>query len=407
MRTLIYPEWLIDGTGAPAREGHVLVFTTAGRIEFVGPAGEVSAGDGDTLVRAPGASLLPGLVNMHVHLSLASDNAPFIPYMDAHSDVALGLRAAHNAASSLRAGITTIRDCGSRGRSVLDLPTAAAEGLVSVPRVLAAGCALTITGGHMRPFGGEVDGVDGVRQMVRRLVSAGADFIKMAGSGGGTPGSLTEYPSFSVKEFAAAVETAHGLGRRVTVHCTATAAIERVVAAGVDSIEHGYFVAPGIFQAYDDRLAERLADSRISITPTMQVFRDMSELLPAGPERDFWQQRREVLATNVGRLHRAGIRLTAGSDAGWRLTRFDNYWRELQEMQSCGLSPIEVIHSATGAASQAVGRQTEFGTLQSGLAADLLLVDGDAAADVACLASVRRVYRAGVLVAGSDPGAHA
>src|SRR5215831_17957785 len=160
--------------------------------------------------------------------------------------------------------------------------------------------ALTISGGHMRPFGGEVDGVDGVRQIVRRLVSDGADFIKMAGSGGGTPGSLTDYPSFSVAELQASVETAHGLGRRVTVHCTAAAAIERAVSAGVDSIEHGYFGAPGNFQAYDPRLAERLVQAEVSVTPTLQVFRDMAECLPAGAERDFWQSRRETLAENVG-----------------------------------------------------------------------------------------------------------
>ena len=402
MRTLIYPEWLIDGTGGAARAGHALAFANDGRIEAVAPAGDLTASPDDTVVRAPGASLLPGLINMHVHLSLASDNAPFIPYMDAHSDVALALRAAHNAAAALRAGVTTLRDCGSRGRSVLDLRAARADGLLRIPRVLAAGHALTISGGHMRPFGGEVDGVDGVRQMVRRLVSDGADFIKMAGSGGGTPGSLTDYPSFSVAELQASVETAHGLGRRVTVHCTATAAIERAVSAHVDSIEHGYFGAPGNFQAYDPRLAEQLARADISVTPTLQVFRDMGEFAAEGVEREFWGSRRETLLTNVARLHAAGVRLTAGSDAGWRFTRFDNYARELEEMASAGLSPLEVIHAATGAASQATGAQEEFGTLRPGLSADLLLVDGNVAHSLAHLTDVRRVYVEGQLLAGAD-----
>ncbi len=397
MRTLIYPEWLIDGTGSAALQAHALAVTD-GRIEALGPASAIIATPEDTVVRAPGTSLLPGLINMHAHLSLAADNAPFIPYMDAHSDVALGLRAAHNAAASLRAGVTTVRDCGSRGRSVLDLIGARAEGLLQIPRILAAGCALTISGGHMRPFGGEVDGVDGCRQMVRRLVSAGADFIKMAGSGGGTPGSLTDYPSFSVAEMQATVETAHGLGRRVTVHCTAAAAIERALAARVDSLEHGYFGAPGNFQAFDQRLADGLAEARISVTPTLQVFRDMAEFHPAGAERDFWQRRREVLITNAGRLWQAGVRLTAGSDAGWRFTRFDNYWRELEEMRACGMSPLEVIHAATGAAAEAAGRAQEFGTLRAGLSADLLLVEGNAAEDLASLQSVRSVYLEGRLL---------
>src|SRR6185312_15416454 len=106
MRTLIYPEWLIDGTGATARAGYGLALAEDGRIEAVAPASDLVAAADDTVVRAPGASLLPGLINMHVHLSLASDNAPFVPYMEAHSDVALALRAAHNARVSLAAGIT-------------------------------------------------------------------------------------------------------------------------------------------------------------------------------------------------------------------------------------------------------------------------------------------------------------
>ena len=242
-----------------------------------------------------------------------------------------------------------------------------------------------------------MDGVDGVRQMVRRRVSAGADFIKVAGSGGGTPGSLTDYPSFSVEELKAVVETAHGLGRRATIHCTATAAMERALDAGFDSIEHGYFGGPGGLGGYDESLADRIANAGIWVSPTMQVFRDMAEILPAGPERDFWQGRRETLVANVTRLRHAGVRMSAGSDAGWRLTRFDNYWRELEEMATCGLSPLEVIHAATGAASQAIGREAEFGTLQAGLSADLLLVEGDASEDVRCLAAVRQVYVSGEL----------
>src|SRR5579859_6323549 len=252
-RTLLYPEWLIDGTGADAVQGQALVCGDDGRIEALGRAAEIEPRPSDVVVRAPGQSLLPGLINMHAHLTLASDNAPFVPYMDAHSDVALALRAAHNAEASLRAGVTTVRDCGSRGRTVLDLRGATADRLLSGSRILSAGCALTISGGHMRPFGGEVDGVDGVRQMVRKLVSAGVDFIKVAGSGGGTPGSLTEYPSFSQAEFQAITEAAHDLGRRVTVHCTATAALARAHQAGVDSIEHGYFAAPGTIDAYDEQ----------------------------------------------------------------------------------------------------------------------------------------------------------
>ena len=235
----------------------------------------------------------------------------------------------------------------------------------------------------------------GVRQMVRRLISAGADFIKVAGSGGDTPGSLTEYPSFSLAEEQVVIDTAHGLGRRVTVHCTVVAAIARAVEAGADSIEHGFFVGPGWAAAYDNALADRIAKQRISITPTLQVIRDTVESLPAGAERAPWQRRRENLLDNAGRLYRAGVPLTAGSDAGWRYTRFDDFWHELEELVRCGLSAVQAIHAATGAASLATGHGDEFGTLREGLRADLILVDGDAAHDIRRLASIRAVYQEG------------
>src|SRR5207237_10310689 len=168
------------------------------------------------------------------------------------------------------------------------------SGLLPVARIVSCGWPLTISGGHMRPFGGEVDGEVGARQMVRRVISAGADFIKVAGSGGGTPGSISDQPSFLPDELQSIVRTAHGLGRRVTMHCTATAAVANAVAARVDSIEHGYFSKPGALLAFDDHLAEQLAALDIPITPTVQVARDMVETLPAGPDRDTWQRRREA-----------------------------------------------------------------------------------------------------------------
>jgi imidazolonepropionase-like amidohydrolase len=391
MRKIIYPEWLLDGTGGPARVGQALAFAE-GRIEAVGPAEDMRVDDGDEVLRCPGETLLPGLINMHVHLSLASDNTPFVPYMDAHSDVALALRAAHNARVALEAGITTVRDCGARRTTVLELRDAQAGGLLPAARIVSCGWPLTISGGHMRPFGGEVDGELGVRQMVRRITSAGADFIKVAGSGGGTPGSISDQPSFLPDELEAIVRTARGLGRRVTVHCTATAAIGNALAARVDSIEHGYFSAPGALLAFDEAIADGLAASGIPITPTLQVARDMVETLPPGAERDNWQYRREAQTEMIRRLHQAGVRLLVGSDAGWRFTRFDDLWRELDELVSCGLSPLEAIHGATGAAAAAIGRADEFGTLRPGLSADFLLVSGDAAQDVRRLADVRAVY---------------
>jgi imidazolonepropionase-like amidohydrolase len=125
----------------------------------------------------------------------------------------------------------------------------------------------------------------------------------------------------------------------------------------------------------------------------------MADHAATAHEREMWRRRHETVLDHASRLHRAGVRLTAGSDAGWRLTGFDTYWRELEQLGACGLSPVEVVHAATGAASNAMGRADQFGTLRQGLSADLLLVHGNVSADLRALARVGGVYLEGTRVA--------
>lgn len=391
MSLILAPEWIIDGTGALPLTHHAVVVVDS-RIEAVTPVAELGA-DAD-VVRLPGMTLLPGLINHHVHLILPGDSTPFFAMND-ESDVTLGLRAAHNAALSLQHGVTTVRDCGGRGRIVLDTRDAQRMGLFRGARIVACGWTITITGGHTRNFGGEADGVVALRQMVRRLVSEGAEYIKVMASGGGTPGSLPYHPSYSLAELQTIVETAHGLGRTVTAHCTCTAAIAHAIAAGVDCIEHAMFTNPTTYDGYDPQVAADLARSGIAVTPTLQVARDMVDTLPDGPERDGWHDRLRAQREAVGHLYNLGTRLLAGSDAGWRATRFDTFWKELEELVMCSLSPVEAIHAATGGAARAMGHAGEFGLVQPGQQADLLLVEGNAAEDIRCLAHVRAVYQAG------------
>ncbi len=179
-------------------------------------------------------------------------------------------------------------------------------------------------------------------------------------AGGGTPGSLPQYPSFSLEEMRAIVDTAHGLGRLVSAHCIATQSIENAVDAGVDLIEHAMFQAPNGSTAFDERIAEKLARSGIPVTPTLQVFRDLTDELPDDADRSRWQYRQETQRTCVARLRDMGIPILAGSDAGWRATAFNTFWKELDELHACGLSPVEVIHSATGAVAHALGKGDEF-----------------------------------------------
>lgn len=394
MRTVFVAEWVVDGMGTPPLRDHAVVVVD-GSIESVVPVAKIETREDDRRIDLLGATLLPGLINTHVHLVLPGDNTPFVPWIDTQSDAAVALRAAHNARVSLRSGVTTVRDCGGRGTTVLDLRTAQEDGLVGGARIVACGWPLTIMRGHTRQFGGEVDGEDGLRRMVRRVIGEGADFVKVMASGGGTPGSLSQFPSFSLAELRTIVETAHGLGRRVAMHCIATASIDLAIEAGADLIEHASFYGPDLVPRFNPSVADRLARAAIPITPTLQVARDMVDRAEDGRERSLWQRRQEEHRAIVGRVRALGVPILAGSDAGWRATGFDTFWKELEELVACGLTPVDAVRSATGAASAALGCGDRFGTIGPGQVADLLAIEGDLSDDVGRLSRVRAVFQGG------------
>ena len=396
-RTVLHPQWLIDGTGTSPQQG-MSVLLDGDRIEAVVPRADADALVGARVIDLPGMTLLPGLINNHVHLVLPGDNTPFVPWIDLQSDATLALVAAHNIDTSLQSGVTTVRDCGGRKRITLDLRTAQEAGITRGARVVACGRTITISGGHTRHFGGEADGADALRRMTRHVISEGTDFVKVMAAGGGTPGSISQRPSFSAAELTVIVETAHALGHTVTTHCIATESIANALAAGVDHIEHASFMGTDLEPAFDEQIANDLAASGVPVTPTLQVARDLVDLLPAGPDRDLWKGRQEAQHGIIGALRDLGVPLLAGSDAGWRATPFDSFWKELDELVACGLSPLEAIHAATGAVADAHGAGDRYGTLRPGRVADLVAVDGDVAGDISRLASVRAVFQGGEIV---------
>lgn len=399
-RKILMPDRVIDGRGTAALGGHAVI-VSGETIDDVIPAARLESHDNDEVLDLRGTTLIPGLINNHVHLVLPGDNTPFVPWIDLQSDAVLALLAAHNIQQSLRAGVTTVRDCGGRGTTVLDVRKARADGLIDGAQVISCGWTLTITGGHTRQFGGEVDGTDGLAREVRRVISRGADYVKVMAAGGGTPGSLPQYPSFTESELRAIVETAHGLGRRVSAHCIATGSIENAVAAGVDLIEHASFYGPDLIPHLDERVAEQLARSGIPVTPTLQVNRDLVDLLPEGPERTLWQRRQESQREIVRRLRELGVPILAGSDAGWRATAFDTFWKELDELVACGLTPLEAIRAATSAATEALGIDDQFGAVSPGQRADLVAVAGNPAHDIRAVKAVTMVMQAGRIVSGA------
>jgi len=371
---------LIDGAGAEPRRD-VLLTVENGVITHVGPASALPRG---TVLDLGEYTVLPGLINMHTHIVMPGDGTPFAEWMDLPDELLL-LQAHRNVLTALDTGVTTIRDCGGKGVLTFRLREAIRKGIVAGPRLVLSGRPLTITGGHCRYFGGEVDGPEEMRRAARQLLKEGADFIKIMASGGGTVGTYSQFPSFDVEEMRAAIHEAHKIGKRASCHCIATESITKAIDAGTDHIEHCSFMAPDTSQHYDEQIAHRVANAGVYVTPTLQV-------MAAG-------RMAEGNLANVRHLHALGVPIVAGNDAGWGRTGFGDFYKELELLVEGGLTRLEAIHAATGRAAEACQLAGITGTIAAGCAADLIAVRGDPLTDLKALAEPALVIQGGHIVA--------
>jgi imidazolonepropionase-like amidohydrolase len=324
------------------------------------------------------------------------------------------LTAERNAERALAAGVTTIRDVGSRGRIVMVLRDAIVAGLARGPRLVVSGPAITITGGHAHCLGGEADGVDGVRQKARAILKDGADLIKVMGCGGGTPGTLYWMPTYTIPEIQAAAEEAHRRKMHITVHADCIKAIEIAMAAGVDMIEHaGMWAAPseGPMHEYRPQITETLVKQGIYVSPTLQALygeiRQLQQRTQDHGLTETEQSRLDDLLVffenqigDFGRMHAAGVKLVAGTDAGWDINPFGpEYVTGLELASEAGMPAWEIIEHATSQAAKAIGLGNQVGTLTPGNKADLVLVADNPLANISTLRKPTAVFQNGRLVA--------
>jgi imidazolonepropionase-like amidohydrolase len=382
------------------------VVISAGRIAAVGERGTFPApsGEGVRVFEYPDATVLPGLVDAHVHLIWPGDGRPADVFTKGASDADLLMMAARNARAALRAGVTTVRDVGARGRIAMDLRDAIARGDAIGPRILAAGPPITITGGHMHYLGGEADTAADVRRAARRHWRMGADFLKMVLNGGGTPRTHPWIPAYDVSEIRAAVDEARTHEALITVHANATEAIRRAVEAGVDGIEHCTFLRGPDDIEFDPRVGEEIARRGTYVGPTLAVNHASLEHTRARwselstQERARWEARarvRDLRFEILGQMARQGARLVASSDSGWAFSPFGRFVLELELLAQVGLPTMRVLAAGTRAAAEAIGQASELGTLEPGRIADVLVVAGDPTQRLADLWNVKAVFRSG------------
>jgi imidazolonepropionase-like amidohydrolase len=410
LTTVIRAARLIDGTGAAPVQDAVLV-VDQGKIvgTFAGEAPEGLVPADAEVLDLPGCTILPGLIDSHVHMNFPG-NGVLLEEIMTEPEGVLVATATFAAAKALAAGVTTVRDTGCVHGTVFELRRALELGHGIGPRILACGQPITITGGHTWYLGGEADGEDGLRKKVRSMAKLGADAIKVMASGGGTRNTTSHLPSFSPAEMNAIVDEAHRMGRKVTAHCLNARAIEIAVEAGVDQLEHaGFLIDEAANQKFDPAVAEKIANAGVAVTSTLAVGEYAVEAMRAKPELtkaeqeflDHWSMMIEDNLNTFTQLHEAGVRIVAGTDAGWRFTPIDGLAVEIELLERAGLSSMQALVAATGNAAATLGVEDKFGTLAPGLAADVLVVGGDPLENLSALRDVRLVLQGGKVRAGS------
>jgi imidazolonepropionase-like amidohydrolase len=382
---------VVDGISEEPMEDGVVVVED-GRIASVGPARELASGV--EVVDLGDATLLPGLIDAHVHLVWSASAEPH-EVVERESRALTTLRCANNAERHLRAGVTTIRDVGSTDGLAIDVARAVELGILSGPRVVAAGRAIAMTGGHGWFLGREADGPDAVRHAAREEMKAGATCIKLMASGGvyghaEEPGS----PQLTVEEMRVAVEEAHKGGRKVAAHAYSVEAINNALESGVDSIEHGSFL--------DRETAERMREKGTYLVPTMSVYQAMSNKGPELGTPEYIQRKTaEVLEASSEAFRLAldnNVPIAAGTDCGAPGHPHGTLPQELMLMVEAGTTPMQALRYGTSAPADLLGLSEEVGTLAPGKHADLLAVDGNPINNIRALRKVRLVLRNGAEV---------
>lgn len=399
---VITADRIVKGKGGGIlRSGAVAI--ADGRIAEVGEARLLRerTSPSATWVDFSGSTLLPGLIDAHVHLTFSA--GPFITRdLLADDDAALLLRGVANARQALLAGVTTVRDLGGRGDLTLRLRDAIAQEIVPGPRVLAAGRPITIPEGHLHYLGGVASGIEEIEALTAELIREGVDAIKIIATGGNaTPTSDPLEPAFTLDELRTIVDGGHRAGLPVTAHARGVKGIALLAESGIDQIEHCRMeVAPGQW-AFDEALALRLADRGIVVAPTLAASFRAMQRQAAGGEVGIRAGAIPipVRQENARLLRQAGVPIVVGTDAGATLARFDEAVHlELELLVEAGWSPIEAIEAGTIGSATAVGRAHELGSIEPGKIADLLVVHGDPTRDIRDIRAVDQVFRAGLAV---------
>lgn len=388
---------LLDGANRPVVQDATVVIDD-GRISAVGATTDVGIPEGAQVVDVGDRTIMPGLIDAHVHLLFSGGPLSGQESRSAtdHEALLMGVR---NAQLGLRSGLTTVRDCGDQNFMSLVLRDFINAGKLTGPRLVCAGPVLTSTAGQLWWNGLECDTDDELRRSVRTLVKRGVDFIKLMGSGGNaTPGSNPEISQYAASGFKAVAADAHRMGKKVAVHAHGTESIRLAVDADMDTLEHCPFRAHGGIE-YDARIVDEAIakDLIVSLAMPATWYRlraeDMQDVR-AHPGH-LWEERYET----IRKMHASGIKLVVSSDQGSTGTRIDELSLLMEFLtRETQLPAADVLYGVTGLAAKACGLAEQVGTLEVGKQADIVVINGNPLADMTAMRHVHLVVKGGHVV---------
>jgi imidazolonepropionase-like amidohydrolase len=372
----------------------------SGKIVANGAATEVKVPAGATRIELPNATVLPGLIDAHTHLTFDPQFGYETLAISVPREALIG---AKNARTTLLAGFTTVRNVGASGYTDVALRDAINAGDIPGPRMLVSGPALGITGGHcdnnMLPFeyhavgDGVADGIAAVQHKVRENIKYGVDVIKVCATGGVLSlGDNPQASQYTLEEMKAIVADAHRLGRKVAAHAHGAEGIRWAAEAGVDSIEHGSYI--------DDAGIAVMKEHGTYLVPTLYLgdwMIDNAGLTRLPPP--LLAKAKDVIPAarqHIAHAFASGVKVAFGTDAAVYPHGLNAH--EFAVMVKLGLTPLQAIQAATLNAADLLGWSGKVGTLEPGAWADIVAVDGDPIKDVTTLERVKFVMKGGGVV---------
>ena len=368
---------LIDGTGANPLEHATIILDQ--HIKEIGLDRELSDTPDSETLDVDGRTVMPGLINAHIHITLDSNAPDTLKAISNEPPAVTAIQASKRVRRMLEAGITTARDLGGGDYIELVIRDLIRKGEIPGPRLLCAGKLITMTGGQAWLIGRECDGVDEVRKGVREQLKMGVDLIKLMATGGVlTPGVEPGSPQLTEDELRAGIIEANKAKRRTSTHAQGLDGTKAAIRAGIDTIEHGFFL--------DDEAVEMMITQKVVFVPTLAAVYQVSQVGTKGGIPQYVMDKLETIIDahqkSFELAWKAGVIIAAGNDGGTPFNPHEDLATEIQQMIQAGMPTLEAIRAGTWGSARALGLESEIGTLERDKIADLVILDGNPLTDI-------------------------